>query len=151
MRARAFDIADDQPGGRRTRAAPAACSGSSTAWPRSGARQVATERGRARRRGPEVDRSARSPARVLHPLAVEVFVGQRHRQLRRRSSPGTSCATLELAARIGWRQMTCADQFSGTGADCTRTHLGGGARWILGDRDFTPFVGDGVLVDDRRR
>ena len=51
---------------------------------------------------------------------------------------------VELAARLGQRQMTCAaDQFNGTGGDCTRTIWNIGVRYFLGDRDFSPFVGAG--------
>ena len=49
--------------------------------------------------------------------------------------------SVEFAVRVGQRQMSCADQNSGTGADCTRTTWGGGVRWIMLERDFSPFVG----------
>jgi len=50
-------------------------------------------------------------------------------------------STMEFAVRVGQRQMSCADQNSGTGADCTRTTWGGGVRWIMVEREFSPFVG----------
>jgi hypothetical protein len=85
------------------------------------------------------------PMRVQRPLAVEVFVG-------------TGVATygaafswavlrqLELAARVGRREMNCSDMFGGLNEDCTRTLMGGGARWMLTAKDFTPFIGGGFAV-----
>jgi hypothetical protein len=80
------------------------------------------------------------PARVLHPMAVEAFAGSGIVNYGAAFSWNVM-RNLELAARIGQRQMSCADQFSGTSADCTRLTWGAGARWILGDRDFSPFLG----------
>ena len=80
------------------------------------------------------------PSRVLHPMAVEVFAGSGIVNYGAAFSWNV-LRNLELAARIGQRQMSCADQFSGTSADCTRTTWGAGVRWILGDRDFSPFFG----------
>jgi hypothetical protein len=80
------------------------------------------------------------PSRVLHPMAVEAFAGSGIVNYGAAFSWDV-LSHLELAARIGQRQMSCADQFSGTSADCTRTTWGAGVRWIMGDRDFSPFVG----------
>jgi len=80
------------------------------------------------------------PARVLHPMAVEVFVGSGIVNYGAAFSWNV-LSYLELAARVGQRQMSCADQSSGTGADCTRTTWSAGVRWIFGDRDFSPFAG----------
>jgi hypothetical protein len=83
------------------------------------------------------------PARVINPMAIEVYAGYGV------SSYGlvfswTVLRQLELAARLGQRQMTCTDQSgTGNGGDCTRTSWNVGARWFLGDRDFAPFVGAG--------
>ena len=49
--------------------------------------------------------------------------------------------SVEFAVRVGQRQMSCADQNWSTGADCTRTTWGGGVRWIMLEREFSPFVG----------
>jgi hypothetical protein len=51
---------------------------------------------------------------------------------------------MELAGRVGQRQMSCADaNGAGTGGDCTRTTWNVGLRYFLGDRDFAPFLGAG--------
>jgi hypothetical protein len=81
------------------------------------------------------------PARVLNPMAVEVFGGSGIANYGLVFS-WTVLRQLEIAARVGQRQMTCAaNSFSGSGGDCTRTTWNGGLRYFLGDRDFTPFVG----------
>jgi hypothetical protein len=79
------------------------------------------------------------PARVLHPMAVELFGGSGI------TSYGVGFSwnvlrQLELGARVGQRQMSCTDQ-NNTAANCTRTTWGLGLRWIFGDKDFSPFVG----------
>ena len=40
--------------------------------------------------------------------------------------------------------MTCWNQYSSSGADCTRRGIGGGVRWFLSDKDFSPFLGGGL-------
>ena len=85
---------------------------------------------------------ATQSSRVINPLAVEAYAGYGV------TSYGlvfswTVLRQLELAARIGQREMTCADQNGGNGGDCTRTSWNIGARGFLGDRDFAPFVGAG--------
>jgi hypothetical protein len=80
------------------------------------------------------------PIRVQRPMAVEVFGGSGI------VNYGVSfswdvMSSMELALRVGQRQMSCADQSSATGADCTRTTWGGGIRWIMVERDFSPFLG----------
>ena len=79
-------------------------------------------------------------ARVVHPMAIELFAGNGL------VSYGITfswdvMSQLELAGHLGQRQMSCADQFSGTTADCTRTTWGLGGRWFLFDKDFSPFIG----------
>ena len=88
---------------------------------------------------------ATQPARVLRPMAVELFAGSGIVNYGAAFSWNV-LRNVELNARIGRREMSCADQFSGTGADCTRTTLGGGVRWIFSDRDFSPFVGTGFAT-----
>jgi hypothetical protein len=83
------------------------------------------------------------PARVINPMAIEAFAGSGIANYGIVFS-WTVLRQVELAARLGQRQMTCAsDQFNGTGGDCTRTIWNIGARYFLGDRDFAPFVGAG--------
>jgi hypothetical protein len=83
------------------------------------------------------------PARVINPLAIELYAGSGVTNYGLVVS-WTVLRQLELAARVGQRQMTCADQSgAGTGGDCTRTTWNVGARWFLGDRDFAPFLGAG--------
>ena len=83
------------------------------------------------------------PARVVNPMAIEAFAGSGIANYGVVFS-WTVLRQVELAARLGQRQMTCAaDQFNGTGGDCTRTIWSIGARYFLGDRDFAPFVGAG--------
>src|SRR6185503_4883071 len=83
---------------------------------------------------------ATQPSRVLHPMAIELYGGSGIVNYGLAFSWDV-LRNVEIAARAGRREMSCADQFSGTGADCTRTTLGAGVRWILIDRDFSPFVG----------
>jgi hypothetical protein len=83
---------------------------------------------------------ATQPTRVLRPMAVEVFGGSGIINYGAAFSWNV-VRNVELAARVGRREMSCSDQYSGAGADCTRTTLSGGVRWIIGDRDFSPFVG----------
>jgi hypothetical protein len=80
------------------------------------------------------------PARVIHPMAFELFAGSGIINYGLAFSWDVM-RNLELAARLGQRQMSCADPVSGAGADCTRTTWGVGARWLLVDKDFSPFVG----------
>ena len=81
------------------------------------------------------------PARVINPMAIELFAGQGIANYGAVFS-WTVLRQLELATRVGQRQMSCASSaFSSTGGDCTRTTYNLGVRWFLGDRDFAPFVG----------
>jgi hypothetical protein len=83
------------------------------------------------------------PARVINPIAVELYGGYGITSYGLVAS-WTVLRQLELAARLGQRQMTCADPSgSGNGGDCTRTGWNIGARWFLSDRDFSPFLGAG--------
>jgi hypothetical protein len=87
------------------------------------------------------------PTRALRPIAIEGYVGSGI------STYGLVVSwnvlrRLELDARIGWRKMTCWDQFNPDGGDCTRTAIGGGARWFLTDRDISPFLAGGLEVTD---
>ena len=125
-----------------TRAGPAACSGFEQRLAEE--RQPGAGRGAAgaRRLGRRTGWPTTQPARVMHPMAVEAVRGQRPRQLRRRRSRGTSCASSSSPARIGQRQMSCADQFSGHQRRLHAHDLGrAAARWFLLDKDFSPFVG----------
>jgi hypothetical protein len=103
--------------------------------------QVASEQG-ARDAAVEKWFVASQPSRVLHPMAIEIYGGSGIVNYGAAFSWNV-LRHVELSARAGRREMSCADQFTGTGADCTRTTLGGGVRWIIGDRDFSPFVGTG--------
>lgn len=88
---------------------------------------------------------ATQPSRVTHPLSIEGFVGEGL------ASYGLSFAwdflrRAELGAWLGWRPISCADQFSTDTANCGRTAFGLGGRWYLNDRDFSPFIGAGFGV-----
>ncbi|HMF41879.1 MAG TPA: hypothetical protein VKQ32_14495 [Polyangia bacterium] len=80
------------------------------------------------------------PARVINPIAVELFAGSGIINYGAAISWNV-LRQLELAAHIGQRQMDCATSTSSSGGNCTRTTWSIGARWILGDRDFAPFGG----------
>jgi hypothetical protein len=80
------------------------------------------------------------PSRVQRPMAIEAFGGSGIVNYGLVFSWNV-VRNVELAARVGQRQMSCTDQNFGTSADCTRTTWGAGARWILFDKDFSPFVG----------
>src|SRR5262245_61957063 len=81
------------------------------------------------------------PGRVTNPIAVELFLGQGVANYGAVVS-WTVLRQLELAARLGQRQMSCASSaFSSTGGDCTRTMWNLGMRWFVLDRDFAPFFG----------
>lgn len=83
------------------------------------------------------------PARVINPMAIEFFAGSGVTNYGLVFS-WTVLRQLELAGRLGQRQMSCADSNgSGNGGDCTRTTWNVGARYFLGDRDFAPFLGAG--------
>jgi len=88
---------------------------------------------------------ANQPARVLRPIALEGFTGTGL------TSYGVAVTwsvlrQVELGARVGWRKMTCSDDFGSNGADCTRRGIGATVRWFLSDRDFTPFIGGGMMI-----
>jgi hypothetical protein len=80
-------------------------------------------------------------ARVLNPLAVELFAGSGIANYGVVFS-WTVLRQLEIAGRVGQRQMSCASS-SGAGSDCTRTTWNIGLRWMLLDKDFSPFAGVG--------
>jgi hypothetical protein len=88
---------------------------------------------------------ATQPARAINPMAVELFAGSGIVNYGAAFS-WNILRQLEVSARVGQRQMSCASANSPTGSDCTRTTWGGGLRWMLGDRDFTPFVGVGFAT-----
>ncbi len=88
---------------------------------------------------------ATQPSRVTHPMAVEGFVGEGL------ASYGLSFAwdvlrRAELGAWLGWRPISCADQYSTDTANCGRTAFGLRGRWYLNDRNFSPFIGTGFSV-----
>jgi hypothetical protein len=88
---------------------------------------------------------ANQPTRVLRPVSIEGFTGTGL------TSYGalvnwTVLRRVELGARVGWRKMTCADDFGGNNADCTRRGIGATVRFFLSERDFTPFIGGGLTV-----
>lgn len=139
-RARAFDPQDGSPAAQHARRA---------------CRLVAFERRLAeeRREAVAAQQNARSewaqkwletaqPARVAHPIAVEVFVGQGIVNYGAALS-WTVHTNVEVAARVGQRQMSCTDANGGMTADCTRTTWSAGARGLLFDRDFAPFIAVG--------
>lgn len=85
------------------------------------------------------------PSRVVHPIAVAGYLGTGI------SNYGLVLAwnvlrRFELEARVGWRNMTCWNQFSPDGADCTRRTIAAGARWYLMDTNFSPFLSGGFAI-----
>jgi len=80
------------------------------------------------------------PARVVHSMALELFAGSGLVNYGLAFSWDVM-RQVEVAAHLGQRQMSCADQFSGTTADCTRTTWSVGGRFFLFDKDFSPFLG----------
>ncbi len=84
------------------------------------------------------------PARVINPMAIELFAGSGIINYGAAFS-WTVLRQLEVSGRVGQRQMSCASETGGT-ADCTRTTWGLGVRWMLGDRDFAPFAGVGFAA-----
>ena len=84
--------------------------------------------------------AAVQPIRVQRPMAIELFAGSGIVNYGA-SFSWDVVSTVEFAVRVGQRQMSCADQNGSTGADCTRTTWGGGLRWIMLEREFSPFVG----------
>jgi hypothetical protein len=87
--------------------------------------------------------AAKQPTRALRPVSFEGFAGTGMLSYGLVAT-WSVLRQLELSGRLGWRKMTCANDFSPTGADCTRQGYGLSARWFLSDKDFTPFVGAGV-------
>jgi hypothetical protein len=82
---------------------------------------------------------ATQPTRAQRPMAIEAFGGSGIVNYGLAFSWNV-VKSVELAARVGQRQMSCTDA-TGSAADCTRTTWGAGARWIISDRDFSPFIG----------
>jgi len=86
------------------------------------------------------------PARVINPLAIELFAGSGIANYGLVFS-WTVLRQLEVAGRYGQRQMSCADPTgSGTAGDCTRSMWNVGVRYFLGDRDFAPYLGVGFAT-----
>jgi hypothetical protein len=83
--------------------------------------------------------AATQPTRVQRPMAIEVFGGSGIVNYGLAFSWDV-VRNVEVGARVGQRQMSCTDA-AGSAADCTRTTWGAGARWIMSDRDFSPFIG----------
>ena len=50
-----------------------------------------------------------------------------------------------MHAWIGWRPISCQDQYTGTSSSCGRTAFGMKGRWYLTDYNLTPFVERGPL------
>jgi hypothetical protein len=85
------------------------------------------------------------PFRVTHPLAVEGFVGTGL------ASYGFVFAwdfvkRAEVAAWLGWRPISCQDQYTGTSSSCGRTAFGLKGRWYLTDYNVTPFLDGGLSL-----
>ncbi|HEY4393581.1 MAG TPA: hypothetical protein VGP64_05945 [Polyangia bacterium] len=85
------------------------------------------------------------PARVTHPLAVEGFVGTGL------ASYGLVFAwdflkRAEVNAWVGWRPISCQDQYTGTTSACGRTAFGLKGRWYLTDYNVTPFLDGGISL-----
>jgi hypothetical protein len=85
------------------------------------------------------------PARVTHPLSVEFFAGSGL------ASYGLVFAwdfitRGELSAWVGWRPISCQDQYTGTTSACGRTAFGLKGRWYLTDHNFTPFLDGGLSI-----
>jgi hypothetical protein len=81
------------------------------------------------------------PTRVINPMAVELFAGSGIVNYGAAFSWDV-LRYVEVAARVGQRQMSCASANGGSG-DCTRTTWGVNLRGFLLDRDFSPFAGVG--------
>ena len=84
--------------------------------------------------------------RVQRPMAVELFAGSGI------VSYGAVVSwnilrQLEFAVRVGKRADELRRSVRAASADCTRTTVGGGVRWMLLPKDFSPFVGAGFSVD----
>jgi hypothetical protein len=139
--ARALDIADTTPAAENLRRA---CRlerfQDRLAFERS--EQVATQ---------ELTREARvqqwieatQPWRVTRPLAFEGFVGTGL------ASYGFSFSWdflrhAELGVWLGWRPISCQDNYGVSTSSCGRTAYGLRGRWYLLARDFTPFVDTGI-------
>lgn len=82
------------------------------------------------------------PTRVIRPLSANLVVG-RGLVTYAVAVAWDLSRYAEVGAWIGRHPITCANQFSATGGDCTRTAYGFGGRWMFLDRDLTPFVGAG--------
>jgi hypothetical protein len=85
------------------------------------------------------------PSRVTHPLAVEGFVGTGL------ASYGLLVAwdfvkRAEVSTWVGWRPISCQDQYSGTSSSCGRTAFGLKGRWYLTDYNLTPFLSGGLSL-----
>ena len=86
---------------------------------------------------------ATQPSRVTRPLAFEAFFGTGLVSY----GVGFSWDFLRhaaLAAWLGWRPISCQDNYGNSTSNCGRTAYGLRGRWYLLDRDFTPFVDTGL-------
>ena len=62
------------------------------------------------------------------------------------SSPGDFVTRGEVSAWIGWRPISCQDQYTGTTSSCGRTAFGLKGRWYLTDYNLTPFLDGGLSM-----
>jgi hypothetical protein len=86
---------------------------------------------------------ATQPWRVVRPLAFEAFFGTGLASY----GLGFSWDFLrhaELGAWLGWRPISCQDNYGNSTSACGRRAYGLRGRWYLLDRDFTPYVGTGL-------
>lgn len=90
--------------------------------------------------------AATQPIRVLRPFAIEGFAGSGLANY----GLGLSwfvLRRLELGGRVGWREIGYGEFFSSSGsARYQSINMGVGARWLLSDKDFSPFVGAGLSM-----
>jgi hypothetical protein len=86
---------------------------------------------------------ATQPWRVTRPLAFEAFFGTGLASY----GVGFSWDFLrhaEVGVWLGWRPISCQDNYGNSTSNCGRTAYGLRGRWYLLDRDFTPFVDTGL-------
>jgi hypothetical protein len=85
------------------------------------------------------------PSRVTHPMAFEGFFGTGL------ASYGFAFSwdflrRWEAGAWVGWRPISCVDQYGNGTSSCGRTAFGLRARWYLSDHEVTPFVDTGLSL-----
>jgi hypothetical protein len=88
---------------------------------------------------------ATQPSRVTHPISIEAFVGTGL------ASYGLAVSwdflrKVEIGGWLGFRPISCQDQYGGQSGDCGRTAFGLRGRFYLIDKDFTPYVGSGLSL-----